>query len=387
MPDGSEPVSVTVHGSLEEIEASDWDACAGADNPFVSHAFLSACEESGAAAPEAGWLPQHVVVRDGSEGVLAAVPAYLKSHSYGEYVFDHGWADAFERAGGRYYPKLLVGVPFSPVSGPRLLVRPGPQEADARRVLIQGLTEVARRQGVSSLHVTFCTAEDREAMADAGFLCRVARQFHWQNRDYSCFDDFLGELTSRKRKNIRKEREKAQALGLDIRTLSGNAIEPHHWDAFYRFYLDTVDRKWANAYLNRAFFEQLGARLADRVVMIVAEDAGVPVAAALNLRGTDALYGRNWGCEAAYRFLHFECCYYQAMDYAIEHGLARVEAGAGGHHKLQRGYLPQPTYSAHWIAHEGFREAVSRFLDQETEWVAEEIDLLERDAPFRSGEG
>jgi predicted N-acyltransferase len=384
MPDGSDPVSVSVHGALSEIHAADWDACAGDENPFTSHAFLAACEDSGSAAPEAGWLPQHVVVRDPAERVVAVAPAYLKSHSFGEYVFDHGWADAFERAGGRYYPKLLAGVPFSPVTGRRLLVRPGLDAAATRRVLIEGLIEIARRQGVSSLHVTFCERDEWRALEDAGFLARVARQFHWENRRYGSFDDFLAGLTSRKRKTIRKEREKAQALGLDIRTLSGDAIEPRHWDAFYRFYLDTVDRKWSHAYLNRAFFARLGETLADKVVMIVAEAAGEPVAAALNLRGRDSLYGRNWGCDAAFRFLHFECCYYRAMDYAIEHGLSRVEAGAGGMHKLQRGYLPKPTYSAHWIAHEGFQDAVSRFLDEETAWVADEIRQLEREAPFRA---
>lgn len=386
MPDGADSVSVSVHGRVADIAAEAWDVCAGPGNPFVSHAFLLACEESGSADRDTGWLPQHLVLTDGEDSVLGVVPAYVKSHSLGEYIFDWGWADAFERAGGQYYPKLLSAVPFSPVTGPRLLLRPDADAETLRPILIGAMTELAQRHGVSSLHVNFCTEPEARAFADAGFLCRVGKQFHWQNRGYGTFDDFLAELASRKRKTIRKERERAQSQGLDIRALSGDEIEPRHWDAFYRFYLDTVDRKWAHAYLNRAFFDLLGERLADRVVLIVAEEEGEPVAAALNLRGDKALYGRNWGCAREYPFLHFECCFYRAIDYAIEHGLERVEAGAGGSHKLQRGYLPRQTFSAHWIAHPGFRDAVARFLVQETEMVDEEVKFLTDAGPFRSTE-
>ncbi|MEX2642809.1 MAG: GNAT family N-acetyltransferase [Acetobacterales bacterium] len=384
MPDGADSVSVEVHGRVADIPAVEWDACAGTANPFVRHAFLLACEESGSAARDTGWLPQHLALSDAKGRVQGVVPVYVKGHSFGEYVFDHGWADAFERAGGQYYPKLLCGAPFSPVTGPRLLVRPGTDTGNVQALLIEGLLELTRRHGVSSVHVNFCTEAEARMLADAGFLCRVGKQFHWHNRDYGSFGDFLGDLASRKRKTIRKERERAAESGLKIRTLCGEDIEARHWDAFYRFYLDTVDRKWAHAYLNRAFFRRLGETLGDRVVLIVAEDAGEPVAAALNLRGDDALYGRNWGCKREYPFLHFECCYYRAIDYAIEHGLPRVEAGAGGAHKLQRGYLPHQTFSAHWIAHPGFRDAVARFLVHESSMVDEEVRFLNAAGPFRA---
>ena len=383
MPDGAEPVTVNLLGAIDEVSAAAWDACAGARNPFVSHAFLSALEASGSAVPEQGWQPRHLVVPDRNGGLLGAAPLYLKSHSYGEYVFDWGWADAYERAGGSYYPKLQACVPFTPVTGPRLLVRPGAEAEAVSAALIAGLTEVAERSQVSSLHVTFCEPAEWRQLGDAGFLQRTGRQFHWHNRGYDSFDAFLDGLTSRKRKMIRKERRKVAESGITLRALRGEAIEPRHWDTFYRFYRATADRKWGSPYLTRAFFHQLGETLAKRVVLVVAEDRGEMTAAALNLLGEDALYGRNWGALGDYRFLHFEACYYQAIEFAIEHGLARVEAGAQGEHKIQRGYMPVETYSAHWIADPGFREAVANYLAHERRAIAGEITGLATFGPFR----
>ena len=384
MPDGGEAISVQVLGSIAEAPAVAWDACAGAHNPFVSHAFLSALEASGSAVPERGWQPRHLVVPDRDGGYLGAVPLYLKSHSYGEYVFDWGWADAYERAGGSYYPKLQACAPFTPVTGPRLLVRPGAEADSVAAALIAAMEELARRTGVSSLHVTFCSDADWARLGAAGFLQRTGRQFHWQNRGYGSFDDFLGSLASRKRKAIRKERRKVAESGITLRALRGEAIEPGHWDTFHRFYLATTESKWGNPYLTRDFFHRLGATLPERVVLVVAEDRGELVAGALNLLGTDVLYGRNWGALGHTRFLHFEACYYQAIEFAIAHGLSRVEAGAQGEHKIQRGYLPVPTYSAHWIADPAFREAVERFLEQERLEVDYEISALAEYAPFKN---
>ena len=383
MPDGAEPVTVNLLGAIDEVSAAAWDACAGPGNPFVSHAFLSALERSGSAVPDQGWRPQHLVVPDRDGGLLGAVPLYFKSHSYGEYVFDWGWADAYERAGGRYYPKLQVCVPFTPVTGRRLLVRPGAEAESVSAALIAGLIEVAKRTRVSSIHVTFCEQAEWARFGDAGFLKRSGRQFHWQNQGYDTFDAFLASLNSRKRKMIRKERRKVAESGITLRTLVGEEIEPRHWDAFHRFYLSTADRKWGNAYLTRDFFHRLGETMSERVVLVVAEDRGELTAAALNLLGEDALYGRNWGALGDYRFLHFEACYYQAIDFAIEHGLARVEAGAQGEHKIQRGYMPVETYSAHWIADPGLRDAVENFLDHERREIAYEITGLATYGPFR----
>lgn len=381
MNDGGRSLSLTLHGAIADIPGMDWDACAGDDNPFAGHAFLLALEESGSAGPRTGWMPQHAVLRDEAGRVVAAAPMYAKSHSYGEYVFDHGWAQAFERAGGAYYPKLQVAVPFSPVPGPRLLVRPGtgiPLEAigDALR---QACTEL----DLSSVHVTFCTEPEYQALGRAGFLQRIGKQFHWENDGYAGFDDFLAALNSRKRKSIRRERRDAQSAGLEFRTLRGHDITKRHWDAFYRFYTSTVDRKWGSAYLTRSFFPLLSERLGDRVVLMVAEHNGTPVAGALNLMGGEALYGRNWGCSGDWPFLHFELCYYRAIDFAIEHGMKRVEAGAQGEHKIQRGYLPRPTYSAHWIAHGGLRRAVAEFLDAERPAIEEQMSDLASYSPFR----
>lgn len=380
MPDGAATLSLSLHPAIGEVDPAEWDACAGADNPFVSHAFLSALEDSGSANARTGWLPQHAVLRDEAGAVLAVAPMYAKSHSYGEYVFDHGWANALERAGGDYYPKLQVAVPFSPVPGPRLLRRP--DSTVPLGALAGALTQACRQLNLSSVHVTFCTEDEWGALGEAGWLRRIGMQFHWENAGYASFEEFLGALSSRKRKVLRRERRDAQA-GLTFHALSGTDITERHWDAFYRFYRGTVDRKWGSAYLTRRFFSLLSERLGDRVVLMMAENQGLPVAGALNLAGADALYGRNWGCRGDWPFLHFELCYYQAIDWAIAHGLSRVEAGAQGRHKIQRGYLPRPTYSAHWIAHTGLRRAIGDFLKEETPAVRAEMAALAEQSPFR----
>jgi predicted N-acyltransferase len=381
MPDGTPGLTLTLHPKIAQIPALDWDACAGNGNPFVSHAFLAALEESGSAGPRTGWLPQHAALRDAGGRVVAVAPMYAKSHSYGEYVFDHGWANALERAGGRYYPKLQVASPFSPVPGPRLLRRAdaGVSAAALGAALVQACGEL----DLSGVHITFCTAEEWSALGEAGWLQRLGTQFHWENAGFATFDDFLGTLRSGKRKTLRRERRDANAAGLTFRALRGAEITPKHWEAFYRFYTSTVDRKWGSAYLTRSFFPLLSERLGDRVVLMLAEKDGVPVAGALNLVGGDALYGRNWGCRGEYPFLHFELCYYRAIDFAIEHGLQRVEAGAQGQHKIQRGYLPKPTYSVHYIAHPGLRRAVASFLDEERPAMIAEMEALAEQSPFR----
>jgi predicted N-acyltransferase len=373
-------LSLTLHSSIGQIDPLDWDACAGDDNPFVSHAFLSAVEDSGSAGPRTGWLPQHAALRDESGRMVAAAPMYAKSNSYGEYVFDHGWAQAYERAGGDYYPKLQVAVPFSPVPGPRLLCRPG--SGVTPDVLAGALVQACGELKLSGVHVTFATADDWDALGEAGWLQRLGQQYHWENAEYGSFDDFLGTLRSSKRKVLRRERRDANACGLVFHTLRGPEITKRHWEAFYRFYQSTVDRKWGSAYLTRRFFPLLGERLGERVVLMLAEKDGVPVAGALNLAGRDALYGRNWGCSQEFPFLHFELCYYRAIDFAIEHGLRRVEAGAQGEHKIQRGYIPKPTYSAHWLTHAGLREAVGEFLARERPAVLERMEELATLLPY-----
>ena len=386
MPDGREPTTVNVLGSINEVEAAEWDACAGLDHPFCRHGFLSALEDSGSASAEQGWLARHLSVRDESGELVACAPLYLKSHSYGEYIFDWGWADAFGRAGGSYYPKLQCAVPFTPVTGPRLLVRDDLApvlKSELSHALAKAMVTLGQRLGVSSLHVTFSTEDEWRQFGEMGMLLRMGQQFHWENRGYGNFDDFLAALTSRKRKAIRKERASVAKHGLEIRWLSGTDLTEAHWDAFYGFYRDTTDKKWGQNYLSREFFSLLGERMGDQIVLIMAEDAGRPVAGALNLRGADTLYGRNWGCNADYKFLHFEACYYQAIEYAIQHGLKWVEAGAQGPHKVQRGYLPRATYSAHCIADPAFRDAVKRFLDDERISIEEEMQFLNGHSPFR----
>lgn len=375
----SEPTARMAEG-VTSFEAGDWDACAGTGNPFVRHAFLTALEESGSATARAGWQPVPLSIDDADGRPLAVMPAYAKSHSQGEYVFDHAWADAWQRAGGSYYPKLQIAVPFSPVPGPRLLMR----DPAFAPLLIAAAETVVQEHDLSSAHATFVEESQVPLFEAAGWLIRTDRQFHWANRGYASFDDFLGALSSRKRKTIRKERAAAVA-GLEIVRLTGAAIEERHWDAFWHFYQDTGARKWGRPYLTRAFFSLLGERMADDIVLVMALRDGVPIAGALNLLGADALYGRYWGAIEEVPFLHFEICYYQAIDIAIERGLARVEAGAQGEHKLARGYEPVTTWSAHYIPNASFRRAVAGFLEREREAIAENIEDLAEYTPFRKG--
>ncbi|MEQ9125293.1 MAG: GNAT family N-acetyltransferase [Alphaproteobacteria bacterium] len=380
-------IEVRVLERIADVSRSEWDACAGGDNPFLLHDFLDALEQSGSVSADEGWLPRHLAAYDDAGRLAAAMPLYLKGHSQGEYVFDHSWAHAWERAGGRYYPKLLSAVPFTPVTGRRMLVR----DADARPLyeaaLAEAMLKLVENSGVSSLHVNFLTAVESERLAGFGFLQRSGQQYHWRNEGYSTFQDFLDALSSRKRKNIRKERQAVVDQGVVMRVLTGADLKTEHWDAFYRFYRNTTDRKWGWDYLKRPFFSLLHERMADRVALVMAEHDGEWVAGALNLIGGDTLYGRNWGCTAQFKNLHFEACYYQAIDFAIERGLARVEAGAQGQHKIQRGYLPVETSSAHFIPDPSFRRAVADFLEREREAVGEEIAFLADNlSPFRKSE-
>ena len=385
MPDSGEQLTVKVHRDIAAIGAAAWDACAGGGNPFLSYAFLEALEASGSATADSGWLPQHLALEDSSGRVLGVVPMYLKDHSYGEYVFDHGWAASYERAGGRYYPKLQCAVPFTPVTGRRILLR-ADAPANAAEALIAAMLELARRHKVSSLHVTFPTEDECESLGKAGFLIRLGQQFHWQNDGYADFEQFLAALNSRKRKQIHRERREAND-GLEIDMLTGDALKREHWDAFFRFYMSTSDRKWGSAYLNREFFDLIGARMPERILLVMARKGAKYVAGALNLIGADTLYGRNWGCLGDYPFLHFEACYYRAIDFAIARGLARVEAGAQGQHKIQRGYLPSPTYSAHWIRDANFSAAVADFLMRERRAIEANMDELEDElSPFKRAE-
>lgn len=386
MPDGAETAIVEVTDRIASVAAAEWDACAGADNPFLAHAFLEALEASGSATGEEGWLPQHLLLREAGGRLVGAVPLYLKSHSYGEYVFDHGWADAYERAGGSYYPKLQCAVPFTPVPGPRLLVRPGADGERVRATLVAGLTTLARRLKVSSVHVTFPTEAEWRLLGESGFLLREGTQFHWENLGYASFEDFLGALASRKRKAIRKERRQVVDAGLRLHALTGDDLRPEHWDLFFRFYRATSDRKWGWAYLSRAFFDELHARMRDKVLLVLAEQDGAFVAGALNVIGRDTLYGRNWGSDGRWPFLHFEACYYQAIEFAIAHGLKTVEAGAQGPHKIQRGYLPVATYSAHWLPERRFAEAVESYLARERLGVRRERAALAAQSPYRQGD-
>ena len=372
------PVTARLAEGVASISAAEWDACAGTGNPFVSHAFLAALEASASVGVRAGWQPLPIIV-DGADGEPAAIaPAYIKSHSQGEYVFDHAWADAWSRAGGDYYPKLQIASPFSPVPGPRLLLR----DAGQAPGLLAAVQAVVDQNGLSSAHATFVAPDQLPLFEAAGWLIRRGTQFHWNNRGYATFDDFLADLSSRKRKAIRKERA-AAAEGLTIRHLTGEAIEPRHWAAFWRFYQDTGSRKWGRPYLTRPFFPLLGEVMGDSVLLILAERDGVPVAGALNLIGSDTLYGRYWGASEEVPFLHFELCYYQAIDAAIARGLQTVEAGAQGEHKLARGYGPVPTWSAHYIPDAGFRSAIADFLRREREAVAAEQDYMGEMTPFR----
>jgi len=389
--------------SLAEVDPASWDACANppaesvyeeADsnyqeerfNPFITHAFLSACETSGSAIPRTGWGGAHILVEDSEGRLLAAAPCYLKSHSMGEYVFDQGWADAYERAGGRYYPKLQISVPFTPAPGRRLLVAAGPRADEARAALISGLRAVMEKTGASSTHVTFLTKAEWEALGAEGFLQRTNKQFHFFDKGYGNFEGFLNSLASRKRKAIRRERKDALSAGVEIEWATGKDLTATHWDAFYAFYMDTGSRKWGTPYLTRKFFTLLSETMADRVLLIMAKREGRYIAGALNLIGDDALYGRNWGCIEEHPFLHFEVCYYQAIDFALSRGLRRVEAGAQGEHKLLRGYEPIETYSAHAIADPRLEKAVAQFLREERQQMARVIEAYAEHTPFRKGE-
>ncbi|MBA2127141.1 GNAT family N-acetyltransferase [Hyphomicrobium methylovorum] len=389
MPSADE-TAVKLITSLATVDADDWNACANPDpvtfNPFVSHAFLRALEDSGSVGTGTGWYPRHLLIEDENGHVSAAAPAYAKAHSQGEYVFDHNWAEAYTQAGGRYYPKLLVAVPFTPVPGPRLLVKPGARANSDEQLLAAAAIEVARQNGLSSVHMTFLTKETAERLQALGFLLRTGQQFHWHNRGYGSFDDFLSTLSSRKRKAIRKEREAARAPGIEIEEVTGSAITEAHWDAMFAFYMDTGDRKWGRPYLNRAFFSEIGRTMPEHCLLIMAKRNGTYIAGALNLIGGDCLFGRYWGAIEHIPALHYEVCYYQAIDFAIRHKLPRVEAGAQGEHKLARGYLPVETYSAHWIADPAFRRAVEQALRRERDMVSRYNADLTDLGPYRKDE-
>ena len=372
--------------SLSEVEPIEWDAVANPPglryDPFISWAFLDAMERSGAATPSTGWAAHHLLIHDADDQLCAAMPLYAKTHSRGEFVFDHSWADAFERAGGKYYPKLLSAVPFTPVTGRRRLVPPGPDEAKLKAALLSAAIQITDDNRLSSLHINFLDSDDAGALNEAGLLMRADQQFHWANDGYSSFDDFLAALSSAKRKNLRKERKRAQE-GLIFRHLTGNEITEDHWDAFFEFYMDTGARKWGTPYLTRQTFSMLGERMGENLLLILAEDDGFPIAGALNLIGSDTLYGRYWGCNDMRPMLHFETCYYQAIDFAIERGLEYVEAGAQGGHKLARGYSPVLTNSAHYIAHAGLRGAISEYLNHERQAVEKDQEYLKDRTPFK----
>ena len=379
--DGS-ALNLHISAAMAAIDVDEWDALTDGGNPFVSHAFLLALEDGGAVGGDSGWDPMHLLLRNDDGQLLGAVPTYLKHHSYGEYIFDHSWANAFERAGGAYYPKLLVAIPFTPATGPRLLVKDN--RDDLKIALARGLESLLEKYQLSSAHVNFLPSSDADILSAAGWLQRSSIQFHWHNRGYADFDDFLASLSSRKRKNIRKERAAIAAAGVTMRPLTGSAIKQDHIDYFYRFYLSTIDRKWGGAYLTHAVFSQLRRTMADRMLLVMAEYNGRIIGGALNFIGHDALYGRNWGADIDIPNLHFEACYYQAIEFAIATGLSRVEAGAQGIHKVQRGYLPVTTHSVHHIAHDGFREAVSRFLASETRGVEAEKNHIAMTSPFKA---
>ena len=385
----AQEIEITVVPELAQIGQEDWDACAcpeAADggrprDPFTTYRFLSALERSGSVGPGTGWQPQYLVARIAGQ-VIAVAPMYAKSHSQGEYIFDHNWAHAYERAGGRYYPKLQIAVPHTPATGRRFLMRPGFEEAGTA-ALVQGAVQLTDNNALSSLHVTFCTEGEVARAEELGLMSRKSQQFHWHKRDYADFDGFLASLSSRKRKNIRKERAQAQEFGGRIHTFTGDQIEPEHWDAFWQFYQDTGARKWGSPYLTREFFDHAQENLRDDIALVLAERDGRWVAGALNFIGRETLFGRYWGCTEHHPFLHFELCYYRAMDFAIAHGLARVEAGAQGEHKLARGYLPSPTWSLHWMRDPGFAAAVGEYLQAERDAVDEEISVLTDYGPFK----
>ena len=379
-------IEISAHPSLDDIPASDWDACASPgdgrpEDPFTTHRFLKALEDSRSVGGRSGWQPRYLVAKADGQ-VIACAPLYAKGHSQGEYIFDFNWAHAYENAGGSYYPKLQIAVPFTPATGRRFLTRPG-HEAMGMAALVQGAVQIASDNDLSSLHITFCTEAEALAGAEMGLMPRVGQQFHWENRGYADFEGFLADLSSRKRKNIRRERAEAQGFGGRIVALTGDQIEPWHWEYFWRFYQDTGNRKWGTPYLTRAFFDRAQDSLRHDMLLVLALDGDRPVAGALNFIGRDTLYGRYWGSTEYHPSLHFELCYYQAIDYAIKNGLSRVEAGAQGEHKLARGYLPVATHSLHWIRDPAFRDAIARYLKAETRAVDEEIEVLTAYGPFK----
>jgi hypothetical protein len=404
-------LNIRITSSLADVPAASWDACAAGDpakvkhedylssrednlsldlstrrevdNPFVSHDFLSSLETSNSVGPRTGWQPRHLLAETADGTLLGAAPCYVKSHSRGEYVFDAGWAEAFERAGGDYYPKLQVAVPFTPVTGPRLLARPGPLAGQVRGALADALVEIAITNELSSAHVTFATEPEWRLLGARGFLQRNDQQFHWENAGYATFEDFLNQLSSRKRKTIRRERKEALEPGIEIAWLTGADLTEAVWDAFFAFYMDTGSRKWGSPYLTRTFFSIVSEKMRDRILLVMAKRNGRWIAGALNFLGSDTIYGRNWGALEHHPFLHFEVCYYQAIEYAIAHKLKRVEAGAQGEHKLARGYLPKTTYSAHFIANPALRRAVAEYLARERAYVRAAGQELAAAAPFR----
>ncbi len=410
----STDLRIRVLSAIRDVPAAAWDACANpgaaeaasegpplaaeavpcpaearsahateAYNPFISHAFLQALEASGSATARTGWQPQHLVAEGAEGAVVGVVPCYLKSHSRGEYVFDRGWAEAYEHAGGAYYPKLQVSVPFTPATGRRLLARPGLRADDVRGGLAAGLVELTRLREASSVHVTFAPVEEIQLLGARGFLLRTDQQFHWENRGYASFDDFLAALASRKRKAIKRERREAVSAGIEIEWLTGADLTERVWDAFFAFYMETGSRKWGRPYLTRAFYSLVGEAMGDKIALVMAKRAGRTIAGAINFMGSDALYGRHWGAVEHHPFLHFELCYYQAIEFAISRGLKRVEAGAQGEHKLARGYLPVTTHSAHHIADPALRRAIADYLKRERAYVAMAGDELAAAAPFR----
>jgi predicted N-acyltransferase len=406
-------LTLRVANSIDEVAAEAWDACANPPlpvrgnggrggpcagplgeqeanltdqyNPFISHDFLSALELSQSVRARAGWQPMHLIAEDDRGELLGAVPCYVKSHSRGEYVFDHGWAEAYERAGGSYYPKLQVSVPFTPATGRRLLVRAGPHAEAVRAHLADALIDICRRSGASSVHVTFPTAPEWELLGARGFLKRTHQQFHWENAGYAGFDEFLAALASRKRKTIRRERADALADGVSVHWLTGSDLTESVWDAFFAFYMETGSRKWGRPYLTREFYSLVGAKMRERILLVMAKRNGRWIAGAINFIGSNTLFGRHWGTIEHHPFLHFELCYYQAIQYAIEHKLARVEAGAQGEHKISRGYMPTTTYSAHYILDPALRRAIEDFLRRERAYVAAAEEELAETAPFRKG--
>jgi len=398
----STEITLRVAGAIGDVAAAAWDACANpkavADgaggtanlgceyNPFISHDFLSSLELSGSVRPRTGWQPMHLLAETPGGELLGAAPCYAKSHSQGEYVFDHGWADAYERAGGSYYPKLQVSVPFTPATGRRLLARPGLQAQVVREALAGGLAEVCRRSKASSVHVTFLPEPEWQLLGQHGYLQRTHRQFHWENAGYATFDEFLAALASRKRKTIRRERAESLAGGVTIHWLTGTDLTESVWDAFFDFYMETGSRKWGRPYLTREFYSTVGEKMRDRILLVMAKRNGRWIAGAINFIGSKTLFGRHWGCHEHHPFLHFEVCYYQAIDYAIAHKLARVEAGAQGQHKIARGYLPVTTYSAHYIVDAALRRAIADFLKHERRHVEAEIEEFAEFTPFRKGE-